>query len=87
MTTDPIWSSEEQAVFALRGLYQRYGYAPYKMSQHSVAWHCIPLWETAYFSSPSTPPVRIRLFWIGNQRAAHRSSPLTICRSCGAKID
>lgn len=33
MTTDQIWRSEEQAVFALRGLYQRYGYAPYKMSQ------------------------------------------------------
>ena len=33
MTTDRIWRSEEQAVFALRELYQRYGYAPYKMSQ------------------------------------------------------
>ncbi|MCI7018753.1 MAG: ATP phosphoribosyltransferase regulatory subunit [Clostridiales bacterium] len=33
MTTDQIWRNEEQAVFALRGLYQRYGYAPYKMSQ------------------------------------------------------
>ena len=33
MTTDQIWASEERAVFALRGLYQRYGYAPYKMSQ------------------------------------------------------
>jgi len=33
MTTDQIWRSEEQAVFALRGLYQRYGYTPYKMSQ------------------------------------------------------
>ena len=33
MTMDQIWRNEEQAVFALRGLYQRYGYAPYKMSQ------------------------------------------------------
>ena len=33
MTTDQIWANEERAVFALRGLYQRYGYAPYKMSQ------------------------------------------------------
>ena len=33
MMTDQIWRSEEQAVFALRGLYQRYGYTPYKMSQ------------------------------------------------------
>ena len=33
MTTDQIWASEERAVFALRELYQRYGYAPYKMSQ------------------------------------------------------
>ena len=33
MTTDQIWASEERAVFTLRGLYQRYGYAPYKMSQ------------------------------------------------------
>ena len=33
MTTDQIWRNEEQAVFALRALYQRYGYAPYKMSQ------------------------------------------------------
>ncbi|MDY3225429.1 MAG: ATP phosphoribosyltransferase regulatory subunit [Candidatus Faecousia sp.] len=33
MMTDQIWRNEEQAVFALRGLYQRYGYAPYKMSQ------------------------------------------------------
>ena len=33
MTTDQIWASEERAVFALRGLYRRYGYAPYKMSQ------------------------------------------------------
>lgn len=31
--TDQIWRNEEQAVYALRGLYQRYGYAPYKMSQ------------------------------------------------------
>ena len=33
MMTDQVWRSEEQAVFALRGLYQRYGYTPYKMSQ------------------------------------------------------
>ena len=33
MRTDQIWRSEEQAIFALRGLYQRYGYTPYKMSQ------------------------------------------------------
>ena len=33
MTMDQIWAYEEQAVFALRGLYQRYGYTPYKMSQ------------------------------------------------------
>ena len=33
MTTDQIWANEERAVFALRGLYQRYGYTPYKMSQ------------------------------------------------------
>mgnify|MGYP002517539953 FL=1 len=33
MTTARIWRSEEQAVFALRGLYQRYGYTPYKMSR------------------------------------------------------
>lgn len=33
MTTDQIWANEERAVFALRGLYQHYGYAPYKMSQ------------------------------------------------------
>lgn len=33
MTRDLIWTNEERAVFALRGLYQRYGYAPYKMSQ------------------------------------------------------
>ena len=31
--TDQIWRNEEQAVYALRELYQRYGYAPYKMSQ------------------------------------------------------
>lgn len=31
--TDQIWRNEEQAVSALRGLYRRYGYAPYKMSQ------------------------------------------------------
>ena len=33
MTTAQIWRSEEQAVFALRGLYQCYGYTPYKMSR------------------------------------------------------
>ncbi len=33
MTTDQTWANEEQAVFALRRLYQRYGYTPYKMSQ------------------------------------------------------
>ena len=33
MSTDQIWANEEQAVFALRELYQRYGYTPYKMSQ------------------------------------------------------
>ena len=33
MMTDQIWANEERAVLALRGLYQRYGYAPYKMSQ------------------------------------------------------
>ena len=33
MMTDQIWRNEEQAVFALRELYQRYGYTPYKMSQ------------------------------------------------------
>ncbi len=31
--TDGIWKTEERAVFALRSLYRRYGYAPYKMSQ------------------------------------------------------
>lgn len=30
--TDRIWKREEQAVFALRSLYSRYGYVPYKMS-------------------------------------------------------
>lgn len=30
--TDGIWKSEERAEFALRSLYHRYGYAPYKMS-------------------------------------------------------
>lgn len=33
MMTDVIWKNEERAVFALRGLYRRYGYAPYKMSR------------------------------------------------------
>ena len=33
MITDQIWRNEEQAVFALRALYQRYGYVPFKMSQ------------------------------------------------------
>lgn len=33
MTSDQTWANEEQAVFALRRLYQRYGYTPYKMSQ------------------------------------------------------
>ena len=33
MTTDVILKNEEQAVFALRRLYQRYGYVPYKMSR------------------------------------------------------
>ena len=33
MTTDQIWANEEQTVFALRRLYQRCGYTPYKMSQ------------------------------------------------------
>ncbi len=31
--TDAIWKNEEQAVFSLRSLYRRYGYAPYKMSR------------------------------------------------------
>ena len=31
--TDEIWKNEERAVFTLRSLYRRYGYAPYKMSQ------------------------------------------------------
>lgn len=30
--TDEIWKREERAEFALRSLYHRYGYAPYKMS-------------------------------------------------------
>ena len=33
MMTDLILKREEQAVFALRSLYRRYGYAPYKMSR------------------------------------------------------
>ena len=33
MMTDLILKHEEQAVFALRSLYRRYGYAPYKMSR------------------------------------------------------
>ncbi len=31
--TDVIWKNEERAAFALRGLYQHYGYTPYKMSR------------------------------------------------------
>ena len=31
--TEQIWKNEERAVFALRSLYRRYGYAPYKMSR------------------------------------------------------
>ncbi len=31
--TDLILKNEEQAIFTLRSLYRRYGYAPYKMSQ------------------------------------------------------
>ena len=31
--TDVIWKNEERAVFTLRSLYRRYGYAPYKMSR------------------------------------------------------
>lgn len=31
--TDGIWKTEERAVFTLRSLYRRYGYAPYKMSR------------------------------------------------------
>lgn len=31
--TDVIWKIEERAVFTLRSLYRRYGYAPYKMSR------------------------------------------------------
>lgn len=31
--TDEIWKNEERAVFTLRSLYRRYGYAPYKMSR------------------------------------------------------
>ena len=33
MITDAILKHEEQAVFSLRALYRRYGYAPYKMSR------------------------------------------------------
>lgn len=33
MMTDLILKNEERAVFTLRSLYQRYGYAPYKMSR------------------------------------------------------
>ncbi len=33
MMTKVIWKNEERAVFALRGLYRRYGYTPYKMSR------------------------------------------------------
>lgn len=31
--TDAVWKNEERAVFALRSLYRRYGYVPYKMSR------------------------------------------------------
>jgi len=31
--TDVLWKNEERAVFALRDLYRRYGYVPYKMSR------------------------------------------------------
>ena len=31
--TETIWKNEERAVFALRQLYRRYGYAPYRMSR------------------------------------------------------
>lgn len=31
--TEMIWTTEERAVFTLRSLYRRFGYAPYKMSQ------------------------------------------------------
>ena len=30
---NPVWKNEEQAVFSLRSLYQRYGYTSYKMSR------------------------------------------------------
>ena len=33
MKTEQILKSEEQAIFALRSLYRRYGYVPYKMSR------------------------------------------------------
>ena len=33
MMTEAILKHEERAMFALRGLYRRYGYAPYKMSR------------------------------------------------------
>ena len=33
MMTDAILKNEERAVFSLRALYRRYGYAPYKMSR------------------------------------------------------
>ncbi len=31
--TEAVWKDEERAVFSLRSLYRRYGYAPYKMSR------------------------------------------------------
>ena len=31
--TDMLWKTEERAVFTLRSLYRRYGYAPYKLSR------------------------------------------------------
>ena len=33
MMTEAILKNEERAIFALRSLYRRYGYAPYKMSR------------------------------------------------------
>ena len=33
MMTETILKNEERAIFALRSLYRRYGYAPYKMSR------------------------------------------------------
>ena len=33
MMTNPVWKNEAQAGFALKELYRRYGYIPYKMSR------------------------------------------------------